>query len=150
MGQTYTYQAGTNSIAVTDTGDFFQLRNGTNALVELKSIRVFQTSDTTLAMNAVNIIRGDTGAGGVAMVEHEYGNITGPTAVAAALSLATTDVTNADLSFWGGWNILQEFVWLPTPELQIELVRSDHLGLALAVADTLTIGVNVIWDETHI
>jgi hypothetical protein len=134
------------ALAVTDTGDFLQLRGAAGAIVEILEIRVSQTSDTTLAMNAISIQRGTAGSGGAARSEYEY-DTAGPTALVTAFSLATVDVGSVDLAVVAGWNILQEFVWLPTPEMQLHLAASDHLGISLLNADTLTVNAQVTWRE---
>ncbi len=142
----FTFVATTSGLSVTDTGDFLQLRNTTAVTCKIKEIRVWQTSDTTLAMNGIQISRGDSGAAGSDVTNHEW-DIGGPAAVADAFSLATTDVTTLDLDIRCGWNILQEFVWLPTPEFQIHLAESDHLGVHLVGTDSLTMGWTIIWEE---
>lgn len=142
-----TYQVQANTLSVTDTGDFIQLRNSTGVTCEILEVRVWQTSDTTLAMNAIRMRRGANGAAGTELTEREL-DVAGAAPVATAFSLPTTDVNSDDLDIHCGWNILQEFVWLPTPEFQIHLAASDHFGVSLLIADTLTIGANIIWRET--
>lgn len=145
----FTFVATTSGLSVTDTGDFLQLRSTTGVICEVLEIRCWQTSDTTLAMNGIQISRGASGAAGSDVTNHEW-DIAGPGAVADAFSLATTDVDTLDLDIRCGWNILQEFVWLPTPEFQIHLAASDHLGVHLVNTDSLTMGWTIVWRETGI
>jgi hypothetical protein len=133
-------------LSVTDDGDFFQLRSVANVLIIIHEIRVYQTSDTTLAMNGIEFNRGTGGAAGNALTENKW-NIGNPTVLGTAFSLATTDVGSIDLTMSLGWNILQEFLWLPTPQFRIELAAADHFGISLVNTDTLTIGGNVVWEE---
>lgn len=144
MGRMY-YAKG-SAMAVTDTGDFLQLRNGAGVICRIHEIRVWQESDTTLAMNTVRIQRGVGGSAGTGTSEDEM-DIVSPASAATAFTLPTTDVGTLDLTIQCGWNILQEFVWLPTPDIQIHLAASDELGLSLRVADTLTIGASIWWEE---
>ncbi len=146
------YAASDANLAITDTGDMFQLRNGASVVTLIKEIRVFQESDTALAMNALTITRGAGGTSGTALTEHEF-DIADAAAGATAFSddSASTaigvSVGTADWQVFFGWNILQEFVWLPTPETQLWLANSDHLGVALRVSDTLTCGFSIVWEE---
>ncbi len=143
---TGTFYAQGNNLAVTDTGDFLQLRGAAGVICIVKEIRVWQESDTALAMNTIRIQRGTGGAAGTGLTEREN-DIAGAAPLATAFSLPTTDVGTLDLDVHCGWNILQEFVWLPTPEFQIHLAASDHIGVSLRVADTLTIGASIWWTE---
>ena len=43
------------ALSVVDTGDFFQLRSVAAVRIVIQEIRVFQTSDTTLAMNGIKM-----------------------------------------------------------------------------------------------
>ena len=56
------YEATASGLSVVDNGDFAQLRNASGYTCFIHEIRCFQTSDTTLAMNGVSIVRGDSGA----------------------------------------------------------------------------------------
>lgn len=142
------YYVQANSLSVSDAGDFLQLRNPGGVICLVKEIRVWQTSDTALAMNAVRFNRGAGGAAGAsAPPTAREMDIAGASAVATAHSLPTTDVSSLDLDVHVGWNILQEMVWLATPELEIHLAASDHLGISLLTADTLTIGASIFWQE---
>lgn len=141
------YTVSAEGVSVTDATQFFQLVGGTGACVEILEIRVFQTSDTALAMNALHIERGTGGAGGTARTEDEH-SPDGPAAIASASDGSpTTEVTGVDMNIRVGWNILQEAVWLPTPELQLWLKQNDDLAISLATADTLTIGYTITWNE---
>jgi len=140
------YYVQANSLSVSDAGDFLQLRNPGGVICLVKEIRVWQTSDTALAMNAVRFNRGAGGAAGAALTERLM-DVAVADAVATGHSLPTTDVSSLDLDVHVGWNILQEMVWLATPELEIHLAANDHLGISLLTADTLTIGASIFWQE---
>ena len=148
MSQWMTYSSSTSAVtSPADTGDWFQLRNGAAVTVEILEIQVFQHVETTLVMNALELRRGTGGAGGTGMTEDEWQTL-GTTPLATAFSLPTTDVGTADLTLTYGWNILQPFVWLPTPEIYLHLKPSDHLGIAAVVADSIAgVGCNIIWRE---
>ena len=134
------------TLSVTDNGDFLQLRNTTNSLALIHEIRVSQTSTTTLAMNVIRITRGSGGAAGTALTEREY-DTAGQTPVVAAFSLPTTDVGSADFIYAGGWNVLQEWVYLPPPEHRIPLKSSQHLSVSLLNSATFTIHCQAVWEE---
>jgi hypothetical protein len=135
-----------NGLSVTDTGDFIQLRGAAGVRIEVLEIRVSQTSDTTIAMNTIRLHRGTGGAAGTGLTEREW-DIAGAAPAATGFSLPTTDVGTLDLDVHCGWNILQEFVWLPTPEFPLVLAASDHLGVSLLAADTLTMNASILWAE---
>lgn len=141
------YMASASALAVVDGGDFFQLRNTTARSVLIHAVHVSQTSDLSItAMQFVNIRRGVGGLAGTGLDEWEN-DVSGVAAGATAFSLPTTDVGTADWDAFFGWNILQEFVWLPTPEMRLKLKASDHLGIAI-ISDTLTVNVTVFWEES--
>jgi len=133
-----------NTLAVTDTGDFIQIRNGSDTRIEVIEVRVWQTSDTALAMNAVRLHRGVSGAAGTGLTEREWDNQSGTLGV-TGFSMPTTDVGTLSLDIHSGWNILQEWIWLPTPEMPLILMNNEMLGVSLLIADTLTIGVSITW-----
>jgi len=148
MGRIYYVQ--TNSIEVSDAGDFIQLRGGASRKCIIKEIKVWQDSATTLAMETVRIHRG-TGAGnaGVALTVRSV-DITSAAAVATSFRLPTADVSTLDLDIHDGWNILQAYVWLPTPEIEIEVTAGQDLGISILNGPGTTItkvGASIFWEE---
>ena len=141
-----TYYAMAHTLTVSDQGDFFQMRNTTGNRIEVLEIRVWQTSDTALAMNAIRIQRGVGGSGGNAVTERSW-DAGGKSVAATCFDTCTGDVGTLDLDIHCGWNILQEFVWLPTPEFYLILQPSDHVGLSLLISDSLTMGASMLWQE---
>ena len=145
-----TYIARDAGLSVTDTGDVFQLRMPSTRKATILSIRLWQTSITSLFMSNVRIRRGVGGAGGAAVTEQEYDTETaGPGGV--VVSLPTTDVGTIDWEFTDGHNILQPFIWLPTPAEQLVVMASDHLGISWGTTNgmpfTSSAGFNIIWEE---
>lgn len=141
------YTSSAESMTITDATQFFQLRGATGATAEILEIRVFQTSDTSLAMNAIHFERGTAGAGGTTPTPDEW-SPDGPAAIyVAAHTGPSGEVGTVDWNYRQGWNILQEFVWLPTPEIQIYLKQDDDLALSLVTADSLTMGYTITWIE---
>lgn len=139
------------TIAQSATGDVFQLRNGSTRRVEILEIRMGQTTLTDLEQLAIALNRGSGGAGGSALTERAFLS-TMPTATATAHSDNTdftTDVGTLDFDYGDVWNILQNYVWLPTPEIKIVLEASDHFAIALDTGPSAAISltVNVIWRE---
>jgi len=135
-----------NLTLLADTGDFFQLVGGSTPW-RLLEVTVFQRGTTTLTMETVRLHRGVSGAGGGTPTEHEYGTA-GPAATVNATSLPTTDVSSDDWVYRRGWNLLQEFVFLPIPELQVPFKANDDLGIAQETGTAHTgVGVQVVWEE---
>ena len=145
------YHASAAGLAVTDTGDFFQLR-AVGVIAVIHEVRVWQENLVTLELNTIVMGRDSTGGGaaGSALTEREFSPST--TAPASTThSLPTTDVDAGTLT-WDlhcGWNILQEFVWLPTPAMRVAVYPDDDFGISLRVAPSgsQTTGVSVIWEE---
>lgn len=141
------YQVTGTGLSVSTTNDIVQLRGAAGVIIKIHEIRVWQTSETTLAMNGIRLIRGTGGATGTGLVEREF-DIVGSAPAATAFSIPGTNVaTGVDFDFEAGWNILQEFVYLPTPALRLHMAASDELGVRLINSDTLTMGVTILWEE---
>ena len=146
MTVTRKFANGATGLTVTDTGDFLQLRNGTGQIARILEIRVLQTTEVVLVQNGIVITRGTTGAGGGPHTEYEY-DVSGVTAGVVVVDKATTDVALGDWQQTFGWNAVNEFVWTPPPQHFLILKESDTLGVALRVADTITMGYSVAWEE---
>ncbi len=146
------YQARDSAYAVTAAGDFFQLRNeSTDRRAEVLEIRFGQTTLTSLEILRYAFNIGTNGGGGSALAERSYLS-DHPAAACEALSDNTdftTDVTASTFEYGGVWNVLQEFVWLPTPEIKIILEPGSNLGIALddAPSGSASMTCNVIWRE---
>lgn len=143
-----TYSVTATGLTVSDTGDFFQLRAPTNRRGVITEIRVFQDGNTKVAMNSIRIVRGSAGfSGGTPLTQYRDDVVAGASSL-DAYSLPTGDVTTFDLDIRRGWNILQEFVWMPTPSYQIMIGKSDAVGIRLlnTPASSLNIGFNVTFE----
>ncbi len=149
MVRTRKFASGATGLTVTDTGDFLQLRNGTGQLARILEIRVLQTSENDVVMNGIVMTRGTTGASGVPHTEWEY-DVSGASAGVVVVGQADPDVSLGDWQETFGWNAINEFVWTPPPQHPLVLAESDRLGVALRVADTITVGYFVAWEETGI
>ncbi len=149
MVRTRKFASGATGLAITDTGDFLQMRNGTGQIARILEIRALQTTENDIVHNAIVITRGTAGAGGTPHTEYEY-EVSGATAGVVVVDQATTDVTLGDWQQTFGWNSINEFVWTPPPQYPLLLAESDTLGMALRVADTITVGYFVAWEETGI
>lgn len=153
MNPTGVYTARDSAITITNshTGDVFQLHGGANR-VEVIEIRMGQTTLTDLEQLVVTLERGTGGTGGLALTEREWQTAyQAPTAAALSESTAFTqdvDATALDLDYQMTWNILQELVWLPTPEFPLILPPNVNLGIALqAPSATISLNVGIVWRE---
>ncbi len=144
MGRMYQTQA--NNLTVSTVNDILQLRNSTTMKAYIHEIRVWQTSDTVLNMNAIRIRKGTGGATGTATTVNKFDPSDGNSSV-TGFSLPGTNVGTFTFDLHAGWNILQEFIWIPTPKMQLFIGLSTHLSISLLIADALTMGVNVVWEE---
>ena len=145
-----TYIARSPGFSVVDTGDMFQMRMPATRKATVLSIRMWQTSVVDLFMNLVRIRRGVGGAGGNAVVEQEYDTESAAPG-AVVVDLPTTDVGTIDWEFNDGHNILQPFIWLPTPAEQLIVMPSDHIGVSWGTTNgmpfTSSAGFCIIWEE---
>lgn len=141
-------------LSVTGTGDFLQLRNGSDLEITILELHIFQDADLNFAINRLRIRRGSNGAGGFDHTEWEY-DVTGEASGVTVVQLATTPVDTFTWEKDEAWNILQPYTWLPTlpneetgePGLQLVLAGGDHLGVSLATADILNMGFFVAYEE---
>lgn len=143
------YQARDAARAVSATGDIFQIRNSsTDRRAEILEIRFGQTSLTDLELLTYAFNRGTNGAGGTPLTERPFLSDM-PAAACEAATGAVTDVVVANLEYGGVWNVLQEFVWLPSPEIQIILEPGDDLGIAIETtpSGSMSTSCNVVWRE---
>lgn len=135
-----------NLTLAADTGDFFQLVGGALPWLLLE-LRVFQRGSTSLTVETLRLHRGTGGSGGSALTEYKYGTA-GPAATVAGTSLPTTDVSTDDWVYRMGFNLLQEAVFLPPPDLWVPFKTSDDLGVAQMTGTAHTgVGVNAVWAE---
>lgn len=135
-----------NITLLADSGDFFQLVGSTVPWVLLE-VRVFQRGSTTIAMDSLLLHRGVGGAGGTGLTEFEVTSA-GPAPTVVAASLPTTDVGTDDWQYRQGFNLLQEQVNLPIPELWVPFGANDDLGITRATTLAHTgVGVQVSWAE---
>lgn len=144
-----TFSLSVSGLTVTDANNFVQLRNGSTTRAEILEVRVFQTSDNSLMMNAIQLERGTGGTGGDPITEYEE-DIRGSAPVLQGFdngSSFTGQVGTLDMVKNIGWNILQEMIWVPTPRYPFILMPSDELGISLLNTDSLTIGCSITWEE---
>ena len=140
--QANSYVVGSEGVTVTNGNDFFGLRGGAGVLSIIKEIRVFQTNVTDLEMLAIVIARGSALT--------DYPNDTNsPASARTGHSNPGTNMGSIDWNYFTGWNLLQDMIWLPTPQLQLILKPADELSLSLAnsPAASTTIGFTISWDE---
>lgn len=135
-----------NITLLADTGDFFALVGGATPYRVLEC-RVWQRGQTTIAMETVRLRRGTGSAGGTALTTEAEYTTAGPAPVSQAVSLPTTDVTS-DWEYRIGWNLLQEVVWLPIPELWLPMKANDDFAIAQDSGTAHTgVGCTVVWEE---
>lgn len=147
MGRLHTVQA-VNLTLLTDAGDFLLLAGTAGTRAKIHEIRVWQDALTTLTMDGLRFSRGAGGSGGAALTEYDMDP--GDTAVLAATSLPTVDVGTIDYQLHMGWNLLQEALWLPTPDQQLWLNDGDDLGIGRIVTSAVahaSVSVSVTWEE---
>ena len=145
------YSVSGKALSVSSADDILQLRGAVTVNCLIHEIRLWQTSDTTLAMNSVRIRRGSSGATGTDLsADEDKYVVAGASQAASAFSLPGSNVGSPSFDLHCGWNILQEFVWLPTPEIRLALHGVDMLSVSLLNTATLTMGCSVTWEEFEV
>ncbi len=147
MGRLFTAQA-VNLTLATDAGDFLLLTGIAGTRAKIHEIRVWQDGTTSLIMDGLRFSRGSGGSGGGSVTEHDRDG--GETAAIVVTSLPTTDVISIDYELHMGWNLLQEALWLPTPDQQLWLNDGDDLGIGRILTSAtahVSVSVSVTWEE---
>ena len=143
----HVYRASAENLTLlADTGDFFALIGATLPFLVLE-VEVFQRGSTTLTMEVLRLHRGTGSAGGASLTERAD-RTTSPAADVAAASLPTTDATTDDWEIFRGFNLLQEVVHLPIPELWLPVATNTDFAIAQATGTAHTgVGITVTWAE---
>ncbi len=129
------------------TSALFVMTGGARAW-RLLELTIFQVGTTTLTMEEVIIERGDTASGGTSQSVYSYNISDVATTGVYSNATAITEATTITWQARRGWNMLQEFVWLPTPEIQLPVEVGDDVQVILGSSTAHTgIGVNVVWEE---
>lgn len=145
-GRQYTATA-ENLTLLADTGDIFNLQGATHA-GRIVEVRVWQRGSTTLVMDTITMRRGVIGTPGGGTLTERLWDVSDTSPAFTAYSLPTDDVGTIDWEYSIGWNLLQEAVWLPTPELQLHLKLDDDFGIYTQASTAHTgVGVTVTWIE---
>lgn len=146
----YTFQSEDESLTLlADVGDFLQAIGG-SAPTRLLELMVFQNGSTTLAMEKLRLIRvqAGSGAGGNALVEHEY-SPNGPAATMAITSLPTTDLGGTpNLNIPLQFNNLMGAHVLDVPELWVPgAIGADFAIANLGAIAHTDVGLFYKWAE---
>ena len=145
------YSANATGVTVTTvSGDnTFVLLGGGNQYV-IHEIRVWQTGTTTLTMEEIIIERGIGAAIGNGTGVTEYENDVDDNVQNTMYVWGTTSVEPTPITFEirGGWNMLQEWVWLPTPDIQLFCQGTDDIGISFESTTAHTnVGCQITWQE---
>ena len=112
-------------------------------------VEIFQRGTTTLTMETILLHRGTASAGGTGVTEYEF-QTTSPSPTTLGFSLPTTDVGSATETWQlrRGFNLLQEAVHLPIPDLWVPVAASVDFGIAQMTGTAHTgVGVSITWAE---
>lgn len=135
-----------NITLLADAGEFFALIGGANPWLLLE-VRVWQRGTTTLTVDTLIFRRGTGAAGGTGLTEYKYGTA-GSVNTVTGVSLPTTDIVTVDWEYKMGWNLLQEAVFLPTPELWLPGQAADDFAITRSTTTAHTgVGVQASWAE---
>lgn len=146
MGRMYT--ASFNAVVVTAAQDLFELNAPAAACVVLHAVYINQSSDTDSEQLRFTLQRaGGSGSGGSVPTANPLQ--AGDQAFGGTVEANnTTRATTLTLLHTESQNVLNGWVWLPTPEMRIVLSPSGRLivGLEAAPADALTMSGTVYFE----
>lgn len=143
------YSATFEEVSVTAVQDLFEINAPSDAVVVVHSLVLSQSSDTDSEQLNILVHRGSTsGSGGSTPTAS-------PLAVGDAAFGGTVEVNNTSQSTEGVilhsdcWNVLNGYVWIPTPECRPVISPSGRLIIELqtAPADALTMSGTVYFEE---
>lgn len=143
------YSAVFEEVAVTVVQDLFEIVAPADAVVIVHSFEISQSSDTDSEQLNLLFHRGSTsGSGGSTPTAR-------PLEVGTAAFGGTVEANNTTQSTEGvhlhtaSFNVLNGYIWMPTPEARIVLSPSGRLNIELqtAPADSLTMSGVVVFEE---
>jgi len=143
------YSAVFEEVAVTAVQDLFEIVAPADSVVIIHMFEVSQSSDTDSEQLNLLFHRGSTsGSGGSTPTPR-------PLAVGDAAFGGTVEANNTSQSTEGvhlhaaSFNVLNGYMWMPTPEARIILSPSGRLIIELqtAPADSLTMSATVVFEE---
>jgi antitoxin (DNA-binding transcriptional repressor) of toxin-antitoxin stability system len=142
IGPCYNLNNGNAGTTVASAISVLQLKPGTNGPAEILRASMSQSGNTTSAQVAVALQRKSAAATvtiAVAGVNVAKLNPIAPTADASLGTSATgftasAEGTPTDYPVKRGFNVLNGFEWLPTPEERVLVPQSGFLGLTFVTA----------------
>lgn len=143
------YSAVFEEVAVTAAQDFFQIIAPADSVVIIHGFEISQSSDTESEQLNILVHRGSTnGSGGSTPTAR-------PLEVGDSAFGGTVEVNNTSQSTEGvhlhtaSFNVLNGYLWLPTPELRPVLSPSGQINIELQTAplDPLTMSGTVYFEE---
>jgi hypothetical protein len=131
-----------NGVSISTAITAIQLKPGVNGPCEILRASMTQGTNTTSSQTAAMLVRKSAGATvttGVAGTTVNKENPVAPTTDASLGATATgitasAEGTNTEQSIKRGFNILNGWEWLPTPEERLIVPQSGFLGLTFMTA----------------
>lgn len=147
IGPVYQLNNGNAGTTVASAITVIQLKPGTNGPVEILRASMSQSGNTTSAQVAVALQRKSAAATVTIAVAGTNLNKMNPISPTADASLGTSatgftasaEGTPTDYSIKRGFNVLNGFEWLPTPEERVMVPQSGFLGLTFITAPPSTV-----------
>ena len=142
IGPVYQLNNGNAGTTVSTAITVTQLKPGTNGPVEILRASITQSGNTTSSQVAAALQRKSAAATVTTAVAGTNLNKMNPVAPTSDASLGTSatgftasaEGTPTDYAIKRGFNILNGFEWLPTPEERVIVPQSGFLGLTFVTA----------------
>jgi hypothetical protein len=129
--------------------DAIVLATGAGAPATIYEVKLSQMTVTTSEILSLKLHRGTGGSGGTGATEVPLDSGDTTTPDSTVVYKQTTQSTEANLIDAFNWNIIQEFIWLPVPELRPTILISSQFVLELETdpSVTLTMSGSIKWEE---
>lgn len=152
MSQGFVYQLNMNAVSVSTAKSLVQIKMG-SAAGQLLRAWVSQSSSTTSTMQQVALVRGTSAGTGTAgsIVKQNLNNpaslVTSSTTTGA--TNITAEGTVVDTLYVDAFNILNGWLWVPTPEERIVVAQGGFLALKFIAtpASAITVSAGIVWEE---
>jgi hypothetical protein len=147
IGPVYQLNNGNAGTTVSTAITVLQLKPGTNGPAEILRASMSQSGNTTSTQVAIALQRKSAAATVTIAVAGTNVNKMNPISPTADASLGTSatgftasaEGTPTDYAVKRGFNILNGFEWLPTPEERVMVPQSGFLGLTFVTAPPSTV-----------
>lgn len=148
------YTATMSAVSVSGAITLVQVKAGAAVPLRLLEVRVAQSGSTTSTMQRVRILRKSTAATVTSFTPLKFNPIDPAASAAGGTSATGTNASNensgdGDVLVDDVFNILNGWLWVPVPQMQIWVPAAGMIGVKFpaAPAAALTVTASITWEE---